>query len=481
MTALHITIGIFCVYLFFLVALALWSRGESNTVAGYYVAGKKLPYWVVAFSTNATGESGWLMLGLTGMGYAVGIHALWIVLGEVIGVGLSWMLIASRLKRATDQYDAITIPDYLESRFQDTLHILRVISVTIILIMVATYTGAQLVATGKAFSEFLAMPYTWGVIIGALITMVYTAVGGFKAVAYTDVFQGILMLFALLILPLVCISEVGGWSAMTQGLTHIDPALTNWWGDNGMSLAGWIAVASFIAIGMPFLGVPQLLVRYISIRDEAEIKPAAWISVLSLFFFTAGAVLTGMAGRVLFPELPDPELIMPTVSRELFHPFITALLIMALMGAIMSTVDSLFILASSAFTRDVVQRIFFPDLSDHTLAMLGRGLTIVIGIVGILIALSGNRLIFWFVLFSWSGLGATFAPVILCALYWKRTTMWGAAAGMLGGFLTTMIWAVFVKQHVFNLYEMIPGFLVGLMLTVLVSCLTSRSQEQENI
>ena len=477
MSELQIIIAVFAVYLLATVLIAAWCSRESGSVGGYFIAGKKLPHWVVAVSMNATGESGWLILGLTGMGYAVGIHALWVVLGEITGVAASWWLLARRIKRATDQYGSITIPDYLESRFSDTRHVLRVISAAIIVLMVATYIGAQLVATGKAFSQFMNLPYGWGVVIGAAITLTYTSVGGYKAVSYTDVFQGLWMLFGLLLLPVVAISAAGGWSAVTVDLSRSDPALLQWLGARGLSLPGVIAAASFVAIGLPFLGVPQLIVRYISIRDEAEIRTASIISVFCITCFSTGAVLTGIAGRALFPGLTDPEFIMPTVSRELFPPVLTGILVVVLFAAIMSTVSALLILASSAVTRDVVQRILRPDLPDHAVARLGQLVTAVIGVAGIFIALSESRVIFWFVLFSWSGLGATFGPVLLCSLYWRGTTLAGAAAGMLGGFLTTLLWVLFAKEATYNLYEVIPAFFVSLLLIVVVSRMTERPEK----
>jgi len=475
MTELEIIVAIFVVYLFLLTGVAIWSSKGSTGIDGYFIAGKNLPYWVVAFSTNATGESGWLLLGLTGMAYAVGIHALWVVAGEVIGITLCWFLIARKLKIESDQYDSITVPDYLESRFQDSRHILRLISVCIIVVMVMIYIAAQMIAAGKAFGEFMQISYVHGVILGAIVTSLYTIIGGYKAVAYTDVVQGVLMLLALILLPTFAIIEAGGWSSVMHGLGSIDPVLLQAFGDKGWSVAGIIAAVSFLAIGLPFLGVPQVLVRFMSIDDQSQVAKAGAISIACLFIFTLGAVLIGLAGRVLFPDLADPELVMPTLSRELFSPVITGLLVVVLLAAIMSTVDSLLILLSSAVTRDLVQKIINPDIPDRTLAMIGRVSTFVIGACAVLIALSENRAIFWMVLFTWSGLGATFGPIILCSLLWRRVNLAGAIAGMLGGFLITILWVVFVKEHVFGMYEAIPGMIGGLLIIIIVSLLTAKS------
>jgi sodium/proline symporter len=473
MSELQIIVAVFVVYLIMLLGLAIWSSKESTNLEGYFIAGKKLPYWVVAFSTNATGESGWLLLGLTGMAYAVGVHALWVVLGEIIGMSLCWGLIARRLKVATDQYDSITLPDYLESRFADGKHILRSISVFIIIAMVLIYIAAQMIAAGKAFSDFMQISYVNGVILGALVTSLYTVIGGYKAVAYTDVVQGVLMLLALILLPAFAIVEAGGWSSVLDGLGAIDPVLLQSFGVHGWTLAGFIAAASFVAIGIPFLGVPQILVRFISIKDESQVFKAGVISVLCLLCFTLGAVLIGLAGRVLFPDLADPELIMPTISRELFPPLITGVLVVVLLAAIMSTVDSLLMLVSSAVTRDLLQKTFNPNISDRKLALIGQAITLTIGVCAMFIALSENRAIFWLVLFSWSGLGAAFGPIVLCSLLWKKVTLSGAIAGVLGGFLVTVLWVVFLKEHVFNMYEVIPGFAAGILLIIVVSLFTS--------
>ena len=468
---------VFFGFLLLLLVITFWSRKESNSMQGYYVAGKQLPWWVVAFSTCATGESGWLLLGLTGMGYVVGLHALWVVVGEVIGVALSWAFVARKLKSAPDQYDSITVPDYLESRFKDQRHVLRVISVVIILSMVGTYAAAQMVAAGKAFEVFLHLDYQKGVVLGAIVTILYTAVGGFKAVAYTDVLQGVLMLAALVIMPIVAITELGGWTATKESLMSIDAGLLTSMGPHGWTVAGGVAVLSFLAIGLPFLGVPQLMVRYISIRSEEEVARAGILSVITILLFGLGAVMIGIAGRVLFPDLADAETVLPRMSEVLFPPVITGIVMIVVLAAIMSTVDSLLILASSAVVRDVFGKIPKIVPSDNKLAMYGKITTVVLGVTAMLVALTDSRAIFWFVLFAWSGLGAAFGPVILCSLYWRRMTKSGAIAGMLSGFLVTVFWVLFAKENAYDLYEMVPAFITGIVSIIVVSMITSRKDE----
>ncbi len=466
------TLLVLVVYLALLAGFAIWSRRETVTLSGFFLAGKKLPYWVVAFSTNATGESGWLLLGLTGMGYAVGAQAYWVVVGEIIGVALSWWLISRRLKRLSDRTDSITVPDALAAALGDPKHVIRGIAVVIILVMVTTYVTAQMVASGKALSGFVGMDYATGVVVGAAIIIGYTFVGGYKAVSYTDVLQGVLMLAGLIVVPVAAIMAAGGIDGVRTALNAEDPALLDMFSLAETGTAGWVGIASFLAIGLPFLGVPQLLVRYMSARDDVELKKARVVSVVVLFIFLFGAVTAGIAGRALFPGLADPESIFPKLSNELFPAIIAGVLLVVVLSAIMSTVDSLLLLASSSVVRDTIQKILGSRKSDYQLAGYGKLLTIVIGALGIAIAIPEAKFIFWFVLFSWSGLGAAFGPVVLCLLYYRHTTRAGVAAGMLAGFLTSVVWVLMFKEHSYDLYEAVPGFAAGFAVTVAVSLAT---------
>jgi len=456
-------------YLVILIGLALWSRDETHTMSGYFIAGKNLPPWVVAFSTNATGESGWLLLGLTGMGYAVGAQAFWVVAGEVVGIALAWLLLSRRLKRLSDESGSITLPDVLAARFNDQAHLLRKLSVLIIVVMVGAYVAAQMVATGKAFAGFTDLNYSTGVVVGATVIIFYTLVGGYKAVAWSDLFQGVLMLLGLIIVPLIAIDAAGGWAAVTSNLLGQDAGLLSPWGPTGKSTAALVGVLSLLAVGLPFLGVPQLMVRFMSARSEKSLLPAMIISVVVILLFDLGAVLTGMAGRALYPGLADPETILPVISTTLLHPVMAGFMMVVVLAAIMSTVDSLLILASSAIVRDYLQIIRGSSMCDRALAHRGKLVTLLIGIIGVAFALLQTPLIFWFVLFAWSGLGAAFGPVLLCAFWYSRTNLAGAVAGMLGGFITTVLWVLWLKPYFYDLLEVIPGFIVGLLLTIIVS------------
>ncbi len=468
------TVTVLIVYLGILAALAIWSRRETHTLAGYYLAGKKLPFWVVAFSTNATGESGWLLLGLSGMGYAVGVQAYWVVVGEILGIAASWWIIARRLKRFGDDADAITVPDVLAAKFEDKWHLIRGIAVVIILVMVTAYVTAQMVASGKAFSSFLGMEYATGVIVGSIFIIGYTFVGGYKAVSYTDVVQGVLMLLGLIAVPAAAIIASGGWGEVHSNLTLQDPALVDMLAISDGGRPVLIAIASFIAIGLPFLGVPQLLIRFMSARDDGEIKKARIVSMSVMLIFTTGAVTAGVAGRALFPGLEDAETIFPVISNNLFPEVIAGMLLVVVLSAIMSTVDSLLLLASSAVVRDTYQKIMGSTKSEESLSNYGKAVTVVIGAIAVVLGIQEPRVIFDFVLASWSGLGSAFGPVIIAILYYKRVTWEGVAAGMLGGFITSVAWLVWFKADFHGLYEAIPGFTAGLLLTYGISWLTSK-------
>lgn len=467
------TVIVLIVYLGILVALALWSRRETHTLSGYYLAGKKLPYWVVAFSTNATGESGWLLLGLSGMGYAVGVQAYWVVVGEILGIAASWWIVARRIKKYGDETDSITVPDVLVAKFDDKWNLIRGVAVVIILVMVTAYVTAQMVASGKTLSSFLGMEYATGVIVGSIFIIGYTFVGGYKAVSYTDVVQGVLMLLGLIAVPAAAIFASGGWAEVQSNLMLQDPALVDMFAMSDSGKPVLIAIVSFVAIGLPFLGVPQLLIRFMSARDDVEIKKARIVSMSVMLIYTAGAVTAGVAGRALFPGLEDAETIFPVLSNNLFPEIISGMLLVVVLSAIMSTVDSLLLLASSAVVRDTYQKIIGTTKSEESLSNYGKLITVVIGVIAVVFGIQEPRVIFDFVLASWSGLGSAFGPAMVGILYYNRITWAGVLSGMLGGFIASVVWLTQFKSDYHDLYEAIPGFIVGFALTYGVSWLTS--------
>jgi Na+/proline symporter len=274
--------------------------------------------------------------------------------------------------------------------------------------------------------------------------------------------------------PVAAVFAAGGWGEMKKTLALQDPALLDMFAFSDAPT--WIGIASFVAIGLPFLGVPQLLIRYMSARDDGEIKKARIMSLVVLLFFTAGAVTAGVAGRALYPGLEDSETIFPVLSNNLFPPVIAGMLLVVVLSAIMSTVDSLLLLASSAVVRDTYQKIMGSPESDSVLSNYGKIITVVIGAIALVLGIQEPRVIFHFVLASWSGLGSAFGPVMIGILYYKRVTWAGVLSGMIGGFLVSVVWLTWFKADYHGLYEAIPGFIAGMVLTFAVSWLTSRAE-----
>lgn len=463
-----VTILIVSFYFLILLLLGVLASRQTKTVEDFYVAGKGLGFWVSAFSSRATGESGWLLLGLTGMGWAVGINAFWVMLGQMAGESVSWMLIARPFKRATDHFNSITIPDYLESRFHDHRHILRWIGAVVIVVMVTAYLSAQLTASGKAFRDFLNMDFKNGAILGLVIVLFYTTMGGFRAVAWSDLFQGILMLAGLVAVPVVAVVATGGPSHLIGSLQGAHPEMLTAFGANGFTQKGVLTAIGFMAPGLGYLGSPQLYTRMIAIKSERALVPGALVAIFFTFFTSGGAIIAGMAGRILFPGLADQEAIFPLLANELFGTVLTGLFVAVVLAAVMSTADSLLILAVSAVVRDVYQRIFRPDASHQRVVFISRVLTVVLALVALVFALMQIRLIFWFVLFAWAGISSAFVPVIVLSLFWKKLTLKGAIASMIVGFVTAIVWKL-TLGHV--LYEMVPAFFLAFAAAIVVSLL----------
>ena len=479
------TSGIF-IYLALLILLGWLASRRMKDVKDFFAGGKRLGFLAVAFSARATGESGWLLLGLTGMGAAIGAKAFWVVGGEVLGVTIAWLFMSRRFKRLTDRYDSITIPDYLESRFKDTTNLLRLVSAGTLVIFVTIYVSAQIDATGKAFEYFLNWNYFTGALVGFAVVMVYSVSGGFLAVVWSDVFQGTLMFVGLVALPVVGLVAAGGFEPLFSGLEQQDPNLVNPMGTDSVDAFAIASILSLALIGLGFLGSPQVFVRFLSLRSEEEIGKGAFVAITFTLLTDAGAVLIGMIGRYLMTDSgvdvdttlgQGGENVLPLLVQELMPAFIVGLYIAVVLSAIMSTVDSLLVVASSAAVRDVYQKVLRPDASDASLVPLCRRGTLVLGLFALGIALSvaalnEERTIFWFVIFGWSGIAATFCPTIILSLFWSRFSRNGAVAAMIVGFLSVPLFKFAVPGAFFQeLGELPPAFLCSFTAGVVVSLL----------
>ncbi|MEZ4317380.1 MAG: sodium/proline symporter [Myxococcota bacterium] len=482
-------------YLAVLLGIGVAASRKMEDVAEYFAASKSLGFWSVAFSARATGESAWLLLGLTGMGAAVGIRGFWVVLGEMLGVMGAWHLMAKRFNRLTRRYDSLTIPDYLEARFRDDSHALRLVSAGALVVFVTIYVSAQIDATGSAFESFLGIDWFVGVAIGFGVVMAYSVTGGFKAVVWSDVFQGSLMLLGLVLLPAVGLWAIGGIRPLQANLFVIEPHLLSATGGKGWTPEVIAGTLGLLLIGLGFMGSPQIFARFLALRDEREIRNGALVAFLWTLLADSGAVLTGMLGRVLLDRPGQPMIgtddvvgalgkggqdVLPLLVDHLMPAALVGLYIAIVLSAIMSTVDSLLVLASSAAVRDVYQKVLNPDVRDDQLVGLSRIATLVLGLLALGLALLvaffvPGRTIFWFVIFGWSGIAATFCPAMILSLYWPRYTRNGALASMITGFLCVPLFKFVVPGlpgvgPVFGaLEELTPAFLLAMAVGAAVS------------
>ncbi len=485
-------------YLLILLLIGWVASRRMNNLRDYYAGGKNFGFLAAAFSSRATGESAWLLLGLTGMGAAIGAQAFWIVAGEVLGVAAAWILLCRRFKRLTDVYDSITIPDYLESRLRDTGHKLRIVSAITLVVFVTIYVSAQIDAIGTAFEAFLGWNYFVGALVGFAVVLVYIVSGGFVAVVWSDIFQGTLMVVGLVALPFFGLVVIGGYTPALASLELQDPTLLSAWGPDGVSWKSTFTIISFLAIGLGFMGSPQIFVRFLSLRSVNEIRPGAIVAVTWTFLADGGAVAVGMIGRSLLvspgegiEDVLDQggQQVLPMLVAASVPAWVAGIYVAVVLAAIMSTVDSLLVLASSAFVRDFYQKVLHPELADDQLLSLSRAVTFGLAAVALAIAFSvawlvPGRTVFWFVIFGWSGISATFCPTMILSLYWSKLTSRGALAGMLAGFISVPLYKFVATQlpvigeSVATLGELPLAFVTSGLVGIVVSLLDVKGAEK---
>jgi sodium/proline symporter len=484
-------------YLMVLLGIGVVASRRMKDLRDYYAADKGLGFWAVAFSARATGESAWLLLGLTGMGAALGARGFWVVFGEILGVVGAWIFLSRRFRRLTGKYDSITVPDYLESRFRDKSRKLRVFSALALTIFVTIYVSAQIDATGTAFESFLGVDWMTGALVGFAVVMAYSIGGGFLAVVWSDVFQGTLMFLGLVALPIVGLVALGGWGEMTTKLVAIDPTLMDLAGPTGWNLMSVMGVLGLALIGLGFLGSPQIFVRFIALRDESEITKGAWVAFVWTLLADSGAVLTGMTGRALLTGPNDAvetvfgngaQDVLPAMVEATLPPILIGLFIAIVLSAIMSTVDSLLVVASSASVRDIYQQVLHPEASDEALMGLSRKATLGLGLISLVMALLighfvEGRTVFWFVIFGWSGIAATFCPTVILSLFWKGMTARGALGAMVAGFVCVPLFKFGatalpgVGPYFVELAELPPAFLVSFLVGVALSMTDAKGRQ----
>ena len=459
----------FWLYTFAIMAVGIYSaRYGRASSADFFLADRGNGAWVVALSASASAESGWVTLGLVGMAFQTGVGALWIIPGTVVAFLFTWLVIADPLRRQARYRGSITFPDVLAANFTGRpALVIRVLAMLIILSMLSAYVAAQFSAAGKMFETMLGWPYESGVIVGALIVLSYTISGGFRAVAWTDVVQALLMISAMLVLPLVILVHLGGFDSMWQRLGSLDDGVTltaPFANKIGMSLVGFVAM--WLGIPLGYCGQPHILVRYMATRDSTAIRRGALISTTWVFLLFTGAVLLGVFARAWYGSLNDPETVLPRVAAELLPGLLAGPMIAAVLAAICSTADSQLLISASTVSHDLYVRVLGRQPGDRYIMHLNRLGVLSIWLLAMIVALGKVRVIFDFVLYAWAGLGAAFGPALILILLWQRTSAAGVISGMLVGFITAVLWRMTLHDY---LYELAPAFLLSFVTVWLVS------------
>lgn len=462
---------IIALYLLFMLAIGFYYYKRNENLSDYILGGRKLNKWVTALSSEASDMSGWLLLGLPGYAYLAGMEAIWIALGLGIGTYLNWKFVAKRLRKySTEAGDALTIPVYFENRFRDKSKLLRTISALFILIFFLFYTSSGFVAGGKLFSTVFGGEYVTALTIGVLAIIFYTFMGGFMAVCWTDFFQALLMILAITLVPLTAMNGLGGISSTTDIIRTIDPSLLSPLTGSDGTMISLMAIVSLMAWGFGYFGQPHILVRFMAINNPEEIKQSraiamSWVTISLIF-----AVFIGLVGRVFVPEFlagATSETVFIVMVNSLFHPVVAGVMLAAILAAIMSTADSQLLVASSAFT-DIYTLLFKSDASQRQLVWMGRFTVIGISLLAYYFALDPESSVLELVAYAWAGFGAAFGPAIIFSLFSKKMTRNAALAGILIGGITVIVWKQ-LSGGIFDLYEIVPGFVLSSIAILLVT------------
>ncbi|MFF5794192.1 sodium/proline symporter PutP [Paeniglutamicibacter sp. NPDC012692] len=471
------------VYLTAMLAIGYFAYKRTNNIDDYMLAGRGLKPGVAALSAGASDMSGWLLMGLPGAIYLNGLIEAWIAIGLTIGAWLNWKFVAPRLRSYTEvAQNAITIPSFFEKRLKDDSHFLRIASSLIILAFFTFYVSSGMVAAGKFFESSFGWNYFTGMFIVVGITLLYTLFGGFLGATLTDVAQGLLMFAALIAVPIVAVIQMGNMGDFTTQLTAINPDALNLFssfdGTNGVLAA--VAIFSTAAWGLGYFGQPHIIVRFMALRTPSEAKTARRIGIGWMALTAIGAIVTALVGIVYFAgnpakEIKDEETVFLLLSQIFFHPFVAGLVLAAVLAAIMSTMSSQLIVCSSALVEDLYN-IAGKKLTPKREVALGRSGVLVVAVVASVLALNRDSSILDLVGFAWAGFGAAFGPIVLLSLYWRKLTSTGALAGMITGAVTVFVWGNITVLHD-AMYEIVPGFLLNLLVAFVVSRMTYKHNE----
>jgi sodium/proline symporter len=483
-------------YLSVMMGIGIYFFKKSQSQTDYFLGGRNLNFWVTSMSAQASDMSGWLLMGLPGTAFLLAKNngmseAFWTAAGLAVGTYLNWLFLARRLRKYSEHAgNAITIPTYLENRFKDKSNIIRLMSAVFIVIFFLIYTAAQFSAGAKLFNAVFGLDYTVALLLGAAVIVSYTFLGGFLAVSWTDLMQGILMFLAIMILPVLAISRMGGSVAtfdLAASLAGIPGGfgLSDWTGIGSMSLLGIVSTAAW---GLGYFGQPHILVRFMGIRDAEQIKPARRLAMVWVLLTLGAAVVLGVIGKAYMSTLVTPAALEAMDGERIFiflvqnllqgpvAAILAGILLSAILAAIMSTADSQLLVTSSAISEDIAKKLFKSWITEKHLVWISRGSVLGVSLVALLLASNPDSSVFDLVAYAWAGFGAAFGPAILISLYWKRMNWQGALAGILSGGVSVLLWRSFIKPY-FNLYELLPAFIISVLFIVVVSLVTKEPDQ----
>ncbi|MFP3917272.1 sodium/proline symporter PutP [Lysinibacillus telephonicus] len=465
-------------YMLAMVIIGWYAYKRTSNLNDYMLGGRDLGPAVTALSAGAADMSGWLLMGLPGAIYAAGMVEAWIAIGLTIGAWLNWLFVAPRLRVYTQvSKDSITIPSFLDNRLRDNTKLIRIVSGIVILVFFTFYVSSGMVSGGKFFESSFGFDYHTGLLIVAVVTVGYTLFGGFLAVSYTDFIQGLIMFLALILVPVIGVFFTGGLGDTISSIKAVNPEQFSLFASTA-TVAG---VISSVAWGLGYFGQPHIIVRFMAIKSVAETKQARRIGIGWMILSLFGAIGTALVGLAYFQqngmEIDDPETIFIVMGQILFHPFIAGIMLAAILAAVMSTISSQLIVTSSALIEDMYKALFKKDASDKHYVTAGRLAVLVVSIVAAILGWNPDSSILDLVGFAWAGFGAAFGPTILLALYWRKLTNVGALTGMVVGAVVAFIWG---QNEALSgmLYEIVPGFLINLILAVIVSLVTYKPNKE---
>ncbi|WP_426714582.1 sodium/proline symporter PutP [Campylobacter coli] len=463
----------FVAYAALMLYIGFYFYRQNKNTEDYFLGGRSLGPIVSALSAGASDMSGWLLMGLPGALYASGLIESYIAIGLSIGALLNWSFVAKRLRIYTSVIaNSITIPDYFETRFDDDKHILRIVCAIVILIFFTFYVSSGLVGGAKLFEATFGIRYEYALTTGTLIIVAYTFLGGYKAVCWTDLLQGLLMMGALIVVPAVMLYHLGGFGEAMAVIEEIKP--------NALSMGegiGALSIVSALAWGLGYFGQPHILVRFMSIRSTKDIPAATFVGISWMVISLIGACFIGLLGIAYVHKfeltLQDPEKIFIVMSQFLFNPWIAGILLSAILAAIMSTASSQLLVSSSTIAEDFYKRIFNKEASNKTVMNLGRIGVLLVALVAFVISTDKESSVLSIVAYAWAGFGASFGSVMLFSLFWSRMTRIGAILGMITGAVMVVLWKNYLAELFnFPIYEIVPGFVAASAVIIIASLLT---------